>query len=208
MTERMRSITRLRRTLVAAILAVLPSGAGAQEGRVAPSQDDEDTRRHGIFIDSLDVSLINVEVHVTRDGVPVEGLTAEDFEVFDDGQAVTITNFYRVEAGERIEVSEPAASTDEEQSPAALAPRLSEPSSVVVLVDNPFISPMSRKLVFDRLAGELDRLMSDGTQVMVVNAGHYRDRWVRTPEGWRIAERVCEQTLMLGELPDQYSIPD
>jgi hypothetical protein len=44
-------------------------------------------------------------------------------------------------------------------------------------------------------------------QEIVINAGFYHDQLVRTDKGWRIAERVCEMTLMIGQLPSDYSIP-
>lgn len=37
---------------------------------------------------------------------------------------------------------------------------------------------------------------------------HYVDRIVRTPGGWRIAERIEEQVLMEGGLPEALEIPD
>jgi len=57
-----------------------------------------------------------------------------------------------------------------------------------------FHAPMGR-------AGEL------GQQLIITNAGRYVDRLVRTSDGWRIIERVCEQTLMQGSLPEGYEIP-
>ncbi|MBW2424330.1 MAG: nuclear transport factor 2 family protein [Deltaproteobacteria bacterium] len=46
----------------------------------------------------------------------------------------------------------------------------------------------------------------DGRQIMTTNAGSYHDELVRTPEGWRIHARVCEQTILTG-LPEDYVIP-
>lgn len=46
----------------------------------------------------------------------------------------------------------------------------------------------------------------DGRQIMTTNAGSYHDELVRTPEGWRIQARVCEQTILTG-LPEDYVIP-
>ncbi len=47
-----------------------------------------------------------------------------------------------------------------------------------------------------------------GEQFVITNAGRYVDRLVRTADGWRIVERICEQTVMQGALPDGYAIPD
>ena len=136
---------------------------------LAPAQDDDEARRHGIFIDTLDVSLVNVEVFATRDGVPVTDLEIDDFVVYDDGEPVEITNFFRVEGGRRVE-GDIESLGDEEGSGDALT--IQEPSTLVILVDQAFISPVGRKLVFDRLEGQLERLLSDGTSVLV--ASKYR----------------------------------
>ena len=36
---------------------------------------------------------------------------------------------------------------------------------------------------------------------------HYVDKLVRTPEGWRIAERIEEQVILEGALPEKIEIP-
>lgn len=142
--------------LAAALLAAW--GTAAQES-------EESQLRRGIFLDSVDVSLTNVEVHVTRGGEPVPDLTADDFEVFDDGVPVDVTHFYRVDAGRRA--LPPAAGSDAPDTVPLPATR--EPATVVVLVDQPFLAPASRKLVFTALSERLDPMMADGVEVMVVS---------------------------------------
>jgi hypothetical protein len=44
-------------------------------------------------------------------------------------------------------------------------------------------------------------------QDIVTNAGFYHDQLVRTEHGWRISERVCEMTVMIGVLLADYTIP-
>lgn len=53
----------------------------------------------------------------------------------------------------------------------------------------------------------MGRNTPDGDQYIVTNAGRYVDRLVRTTDGWRIVERVCDQTIMQGSLPEGYEIP-
>ncbi|MBN7795598.1 nuclear transport factor 2 family protein [Parahaliea mediterranea] len=53
----------------------------------------------------------------------------------------------------------------------------------------------------------MGRHLEDGTQECITNAGYYLDTLVRLPEGWRIRERVCRQTVMIGNLPQEYKIP-
>ncbi len=47
----------------------------------------------------------------------------------------------------------------------------------------------------------------EGAQFTVTHSGRYLDRLVRTADGWRIVERVCEQVVREGNLPEGYSIP-
>ncbi|MEO8692319.1 MAG: nuclear transport factor 2 family protein [Acidimicrobiales bacterium] len=46
-----------------------------------------------------------------------------------------------------------------------------------------------------------------GSQVIITNGGLYIDRLERSDDGWRIADRECRMTLMLGSLPADYVIP-
>ena len=41
----------------------------------------------------INTNLVQVDVVVTKNGKPVPNLTADDFEIFEDGQRQTITNF-------------------------------------------------------------------------------------------------------------------
>ncbi len=54
----------------------------------------------------------------------------------------------------------------------------------------------------------MGRVGDDGAQLVITNAGYYADDLVRTDAGWRITQRHCEQTLMIGQLPDGYVIPE
>jgi hypothetical protein len=53
----------------------------------------------------------------------------------------------------------------------------------------------------------MGRSQPDGTQEVITNAGWYEDELVRTPQGWRIAARVCKQLVRIGNLPPGYLIP-
>ena len=53
----------------------------------------------------------------------------------------------------------------------------------------------------------MGRNTPDGRQFVITNGGRYLDRLVRTADGWRIVERVCDQTLQDGSLPEGYEIP-
>lgn len=46
------------------------------------------------------------------------------------------------------------------------------------------------------------------SQEVITNAGYYFDALVKESGAWRIRERVCRQTTMIGQLPAGYVIPD
>ncbi len=48
----------------------------------------------------------------------------------------------------------------------------------------------------------------DGSLHVFTVCAHYVDKLVRTPEGWRIAERIEETVLMDGTLPEGLQIPE
>src|SRR5262245_57434760 len=49
------------------------------------------------FVESTQVVVVEVPVQVTRDGEPVRGLTAADFELYDGRQKQTLTGFEAVD---------------------------------------------------------------------------------------------------------------
>ena len=51
----------------------------------------------GVAGETVDVEIVNIDVQVTdRQGAPMQGLTAADFQVFENGQRVDPVNFYEV----------------------------------------------------------------------------------------------------------------
>ena len=53
----------------------------------------------------------------------------------------------------------------------------------------------------------IGRESHEGGQYTVTPSGRYLDRLIRTANGWRIVERVCEQVLREGKLPEGYTLP-
>ena len=88
-------------TLCLAALLAAPLPAPAQAARPAPEDRFEDTS---------EVVAVEVPVNVVgRDGKPVRGLTAADFEVFDEGDKQVITNFEMIDLDVLTPGAKPAA---------------------------------------------------------------------------------------------------
>ncbi len=63
----------------------------------APSTAQEAEPTLGVIQDSVDVEVVSIDVQVTdRQGAPITGLTASDFQVFEHGRRVDPVNFYEV----------------------------------------------------------------------------------------------------------------
>jgi VWFA-related protein len=136
--------------LVALLLPMVP--AAAQVGGAAspptqpPMQPPATAAAAGtegaVFFESLDVNVVNVDVYVTdRDDKPVTGLTADDFELSEDGRPIRVSNFYAVEGGRPT--TPPAA---ELPSRAAAAPPHPSPPPPPGLPPEPTPVPADQKL--------------------------------------------------------------
>ena len=102
------------------------------------------------LVEKVNVSVINVDVSVLdAAGKPVTNLTANDFDVFEDGKPQKITNFYSVIGGAvREEPSSAAAAT------AAPVKRFRRKADL--LVDNHFVDKHSRDVALSQLRTFID----------------------------------------------------
>lgn len=117
------------------------------------------------FSETIEVQVVNVEVIVTdRQGEPVTGLTREDFEVYEDGRQVELTNFFAVEG--RSTVLAPGE-TEEDSLPAPATRNL----SLVVFIDNLNTRPENRNLIFGNLEEYLRANLDPRDRVMLVAMG-------------------------------------
>jgi VWFA-related protein len=103
------------------------------------------------FVESIDVSIVNLDVVVTdRRGNHVAGLTRDDFEVFENGKRQPLTHFVEYASG----VGRGAAGI-EGHAPEAMEPR--QKRTLVLLVDQLSTRGSDRK----RLFAELKRFAAD-----------------------------------------------
>lgn len=161
--------------LVLAVLLLLAPGTGAQEG--GDSAQPADDGESGLFFESVDVNLVNVDVWVTdKKGNPITGLKAEDFEILEEKRPVKITNFFAVESGAAVTpvaIEPPPAEGREvpDELPAPPPPPLPDEQqlSVVVYVDNFNIRPFNRNRTFRRLREFLYENVRKQDRVMLVS---------------------------------------
>ncbi len=171
---------RLSHLLQMVLLGAVVTTSWARSQEV--TTEDEETG----YFEEIAVEIVNVEVYVTdRDGKPVEGLTLEDFEVFEDKGPVELINFYSVSKGRPTSLGEPVeekpvdplAQPEEELS--ELTYPVEQRLNLIIYVDNLFIHPLNRNRVFSRLRQFLFDTLRPGDQVML--ASYDRSLHIRFP---------------------------
>lgn len=134
----------------------------------------EPTAEPAQFGERVDVRIVNVDVYVLgKDGRPIAGLTSTDFELFEDGKSVAITNFAELADGPAASAPEPspaAPPTDEEAGAAARSE--SAPITVALYFDDQFLRPPSRARAVEQLRRFLPTAIRPDDQLVVFTSGH------------------------------------
>ncbi len=143
------------------VISLLAVAASAQE---EPSS---------IFIDRVDIDVINVEVFVTdQSGHRVTGLAPEEFEIYEDGRKVEISNFYTVAREDRLlrNLARDRTLIREGRLSRLEQPELPEDQrlSLMVYVDHYNIRPQNQARVIDQLEGFLEDRAAQGDNIMLV----------------------------------------
>ena len=158
------------------LVSLVSSALVADDG--VPSQDPQD-----VFFDVTHVNTVNVEVFVTnKQGQPVNDLNAEDFEVYENGRLMEISNFYAVEEGRpRVPETVDTLAEPDLGDPRVGLPKVREDQRLhlIIYIDNFNIRPANRNRVINRLNRFLRENLESEDRVMVVS--HDRSLHVRQP---------------------------
>jgi VWFA-related protein len=138
----------------------------------APSGVTADTKPQEFFGETMDVTVVNVDVYVTdKSGNRVKGLTQDDFELFEDKKPVQITNFYSIEAGKPVRQLDPDGVEREPLAAGEPAPGIPDEQklSLIVYVDNFNLRPFNRNRALKDLRQFLNEKVRPGDRVMLVS---------------------------------------
>ena len=118
-----------------------------------------------VFTGEVDVSLIGLYVSVVdAKGRPVTGLTKEDFEVFERGEPVAITNFEAITRQDLRSLDVGSEASEDRKSPKG--------RSVAILFDNPSLERKTRKRVIKALGDFMEEGLQQGDRYMIaLNSG-------------------------------------
>jgi VWFA-related protein len=153
--------------LIPALLLSLPSPAAAGGAESVGEAEAP-------FVERLDIDVINVEAFVTdKDGKSVDDLTLADFEVYEDGKPVELTNFFQNDRLESLagEASALAPEAGAEAAPAAPAQpdsREDQRLNLVVYVDLYHLRPANKAKVLDQLGSFVEKRLGHGDRVMTI----------------------------------------
>ncbi|HEX2644374.1 MAG TPA: VWA domain-containing protein [Thermoanaerobaculia bacterium] len=163
-------MTRRHSHRIAAVCALASSLLAATAGQAAPrkqAQADEP------FFGSVDVNVVNVEVFVTdKAGRFVPGLTRDDFEIFEDGKPVELTNFYVADSPAPDPANPPAGGNAAAPSaaPSAMAAVPEEQRlTLTVFLDNQSLTAVQRNRMVEPLQELIQKRLGPGDQLMVVS---------------------------------------
>jgi len=118
------------------------------------------------LVQTVDVRIINIDVVVTdRKGKHVPNLTVDDFELFENGRPVKLTNFYSVTRTKPAKtpagVTAPTPAAVAEEAPQQLKRK------IIFFVDNLSLAPFNRNRVFKSMKEFAKELMQPGDEAMV-----------------------------------------
>ena len=121
------------------------------------------------LVESIEVRVTNVDVVVTdKQGRPVPGLAAADFQLFEDGKPQAITHFYEVGRAELPGSGSQLPVTGNQQPATITQEPLPKPRRVVLFIDNYSLHPFRRTEVLAAVDRSFDKLFRPGDQAMVV----------------------------------------
>jgi VWFA-related protein len=151
------------------------------------AQADDDTNvpdPQGAFFDVTNINVVNVEVYVTdKKGNPVTDLRREDFEVYENGHPIPVTNFYTVAGGipqnqEQVELL-PETAAGQPQVDLPVAVREDQRLHLIIYVDNFNLRPANRNRTLNRVNRFLRQRLDRRDRVMVVS--YDRSLHIRQP---------------------------
>lgn len=124
---------------------------------VSPASAQKD-----LFLDAVEVKVASVEVVVEdKDGNKIPDLTADDFQIFEDGKAQQIEYFTAQENGQAKLVGA------EQEEPAETALPTTDRVHMAIFIDDVHLSQNNRNQVFERLKTYLESSLKPTDLVMV-----------------------------------------
>jgi len=166
------------------LLGLLLSAPARAQDAPTSGEGAQGEEPNELFFETTEVNVVNVEVFVTdKQGNRVSGLTRDDFEIYENGQKMEISNFFAVENGRPVSGpgadAEPAEEAGDDRLPdrSTRVTQLRELRELpedqrlhlIIYVDNFNLRPATRNRVLHRMHRFLNQKLRPGDRVMVVS---------------------------------------
>ncbi len=147
-----------------------------------------------VFGETVEVRVVNLEVTVTdRNGVPVTGLAAGDFELSIDGSEVPVKYFTEIRRGSAVAAETP--STETVAGVPDLVPGKPVGTSYLVFVDDFFALSRDRNRVLTSLRQQVARLQPEDRMAVVAYDGAKLEMLTSWTQSSRDLERVFRDAM-------------
>jgi VWFA-related protein len=156
------------------ILVVFVCLAGMVSAADRPADPPSAPTSRPAFGEVVEVNVVNVDVRVTdRDGRPVSDLQRDDFEVFEDGKRVKVTNFAALKPEPGPEPPAVGAPGGAPPPGSTAPPRPEVPPEdrlhLIVYVDNYNLDPVHRTRVLRQVRAFLEDLRPEDRVMLVTH---------------------------------------
>ena len=175
--------------LLLSLCAALPALAQTPPQTQKPAADDKDE------VIKITTNLVQVDAVVTKDGKPVTNLTAEDFEIFEDGKRQTITSFAYIS---NVSNTAPQPSGKDAKNTAPVVPfgpvKPNEPRrTIAFVVDDLGLSAESMYQVRKQLRKFVTEQLQPNDLVAIIHTGGEMGALQQFTNDKRILTRAVDQ---------------
>lgn len=162
-------------TIFTLLTCYLPSGKSAQQSTQNPTQNPTQQQNQDLVV-RISTQLVQVDAVVTdKKGNHIEDLSADDFEMFVDGEKQDLTHFRHVSLPPVKRELPPVKKSDAPPAPSNMPTKQIEPKEVrrtiAFIVDDLGLSFTSTERVRETLRQFLDRQMQPGDLVAIIRTG-------------------------------------
>ncbi len=145
--------------------------------RPAISQVEVVPATSAVFSDSINVELINIDVFVSdRHGDPIVDLSIDDFELFEDGEAVTISHFAIVGTPAKTVLDDAMTDLSAESRVASTAVQEGLLPHLVIAFDSRHLTHTAKRRMMKGLRQFVEGTSIPHDRVMIMNMGHGKNQ--------------------------------
>lgn len=167
----------------------LPALAQTTPQTQKPASDDKDD------VVKITTNLVQVDAVVTKDGKPVTNLTADDFEIYEDGKRQVITSFAYI--SNLANSASPAVTTDTKKTATVVPYAPVKPNegrrTIAFVVDDLGLSAESMPLVRQQLRKFVTEQLQPNDLVAIIRTGGEMGALQQFTNDKRVLNRALEQ---------------